>query len=55
MFTRNSKKQQSKDLISASKLSNFVKNDMIGDYLDLLNEKLDKLLSQQAIIISKLN
>jgi hypothetical protein len=39
MLTRNGTKDQKKNLISATKLSNFVKNDMIVDYLDLLNEK----------------
>ncbi len=52
MITRNSQKKINTNLISATKLSNFVKNDMICDYLDLLNEK-QLTLNENLNIIRK--
>jgi hypothetical protein len=37
-MTRNSLKKQKKNLISATRLTNWVKNDPIIDYLDIINE-----------------
>ena len=39
MLTRNKSKESKYQLISATRISNYIKNDMIIDYLDLLCEK----------------
>ena len=38
MLTRSSLKKQKSTLISATRISNYIKNDMIIDYLDKLDE-----------------
>ena len=49
MLTRSSSKKQKLNLISATRISNYVKSDTIVDYLDLLNEKSLTLNNNLAI------
>lgn len=51
MQTRNSSKKLKSNLISATRISNFVKSDPIVDYLDLLNEK--KLTLSNDLTVSR--
>jgi hypothetical protein len=50
--TRNSLKKQKSELISATRISNYIKNDTVIDYLDLLDEK-NLILSSDLIVSRK--